>query len=444
MATWQLPAAGASLHAVLVRIDLATGDRVVIADDPDADLWSPTIAPDGSAVAYIRESYSTPELAPRISLHCMRFGEEPGAVAAEWDSWPVSVTWSRDGTALIVTADQDGRCPVFEINVADGEVVQLTVDDFAYTDVVAAPDGVLYALRSSYAAPPHPVRIDPDRTITELPCVEPPALPGALTEITANTPDGTRLRSWLVLPAAESPAPLLLWIHGGPLHSWNCWSWRWNPWLLAARGYAVLLPDPALSTGYGQDFIQRGWGAWGGAPFDDLMAATDAACADARVDAGRTAAMGGSFGGYMANWVAGHTDRFDAIVTHASLWALDQFGATTDASYYWLREMTRDMAAANSPHRCVGQIRTPMLVIHGDKDYRVPIGEALRLWYELLTESGLPAADDGTSPHQFLYFPSENHWVLTPQHAKIWYQVVTAFLSRHVLGEEIELPETLG
>ena len=247
-----------------------------------------------------------------------------------------------------------------------------------------------------------------------------------------------------MLPDGESPAPLLLWIHGGPLHSWNCWSWRWNPWLLAARGYAVLLPDPALSTGYGQDFIQRGWGAWGGAPFDDLMAATDAACADPRIDAERTAAMGGSFGGYMANWVAAHTDRFDAIVTHASLWALDQFGATTDASYYWLREMTRDMAAANSPHRFVGQVRTPMLVIHGDKDYRVPIGEALRLWYELLTESGLPAADDGTSPHQFLYYPSENHWVLSPQHAKIWYQVVTAFLARHVLGEEIELPDTLG
>jgi dipeptidyl aminopeptidase/acylaminoacyl peptidase len=190
--------------------------------------------------------------------------------------------------------------------------------------------------------------------------------------------------------------------------------------------------------------IQRGWGSWGGAPFDDLMAATDAACAHPRIDAQRTAAMGGSFGGYMANWVAGHTDRFDAIVTHASLWALDQFGATTDASYYWLREMTRDMATANSPHRFVSQIRTPMLVIHGDKDYRVPIGEALRLWFELLTESGLPAAEDGSSPHRFLFFPSENHWVLTPQHAKVWYQVVTAFLARHVLGQDVELPETLG
>jgi dipeptidyl aminopeptidase/acylaminoacyl peptidase len=441
--SWQ-QRAGASTHAVLVRIDLDTGERKVIADEPDADLWSPAIAPDGSAVAYIRESCSTPKKAPRIGLGCLHFSGDHIAVAAEWDRWPVSVTWSSDAAALIVTADQDGRCPVFRIGLADGDVTQLTFGDYAYTDVVAAAGGVLYALRSSYASPPHPVRIDPDGSVTELPCARLPRLPGTLTAITARAPDGTPVRSWLVLPEDDAPAPLLLWIHGGPLNSWNCWSWRWNPWLLAAKGYAVLLPDPGLSTGYGQDFIQRGWGAWGGAPFDDLMAATDGACDHPRVDAGRTAAMGGSFGGYMANWAAGHTDRFDAIVTHASLWALDQFGATTDSSYYWLREMTRDMATANSPHRFVRQIRTPMLVIHGDKDYRVPIGEALRLWYELLTESGLPAAEDGTSPHQFLFFPSENHWVLTPQHAKIWYQVVTAFLARHLLGEDVELPKTLG
>jgi len=442
--SWHDPAPGASIRGTVVRIDLATAQRSTVADDPDADLEHPTISPDGTAVAFIRETHSTPDKAPRITLCHMRFGEPFVELTAEWDRWPTSVTWSVDGSVLIVTADEGGRGPVFAVAPSSGAVTRLTDDDYTYSDVRTAPEDVIFAMRSSYAQPPHPVRIDPDGTVTELSCAERPKLPGTLTEVTAAADDGQPVRSWLALPHGDTQAPLVLWMHGGPLASWNAWHWRWNPWLLVARGYAVLMPDPALSTGYGQDFIQRGWGAWGFAPYTDLMAATDAACAHPRVDGTRTAAMGGSFGGYMANWIAGHTDRFDAIVTHASLWALDQFGPTTDGAYWWAREMTPEMAEQNSPHRFVGQIRTPLLVIHGDKDYRVPIGEALRLWFELLTESGLPAAVDGTSPHRFLYFPSENHWVLSPQHAKIWYQVVTAFLARHVLGEDVELPETLG
>jgi dipeptidyl aminopeptidase/acylaminoacyl peptidase len=442
--TWRITGPGPTERTVLLRVDLASGEQRVVADDPDADLAQPAISPDGSAVAFTRETITTPDHAPRMTLQCLRFGDQPQSVAEAWDRRPDSLTWSSDGASLVVTADQRGRAPVFGIELSTSTVTQLTDDDFAYTDVVAAPGGVLYALRSSYTAPPHPVRIDPGGPVTVLPCVELPTLPGTLTDITASAADGAEVRSWLVLPEDSGRAPLLLWIHGGPLGSWNSWSWRWNPWLLAACGYAVLLPDPALSTGYGQEFIQRGWGAWGGPPFDDLMTAVDAACAHPRIDATRVAAMGGSFGGYMANWMAGHTDRFAAIVTHASLWALDQFSPTTDHAYYWHREMTPEMTAANSPHHFVERIATPMLVIHGDKDYRVPIGEGLRLWYELLARSALPAGKDGGSPHRFLYFPSADHWVDAPQHAKIWYQVVTAFLAEHVLGESAELPEVLG
>jgi dipeptidyl aminopeptidase/acylaminoacyl peptidase len=442
--SWHHPAAGASIRSTLVRIEVATGQRTVIADSPDADLGSPAISPDGTAVAFTRETHSTPDQAPRITLCHMHFGEPFVELTGEWDRWPTSVTWAVDGSAVIVTADENGRGPVFAVDPATGAVSRLTNDGYTYSDVRTAPGGVVHAMRSSYTRPSHPVRIDTDGTVTELPCVASPELPGTLTEVTATADDGQPIRSWLALPDGDDPAPLLLWVHGGPLSSWNAWHWRWNPWLLVANGYAVLMPDPALSTGYGQDFIQRGWGAWGFAPYTDLIAVTDAACTHPRVDETRTAAMGGSFGGYMVNWVAGHTDRFDAIITHASLWALDQFGPTTDGAYWWAREMTPEMAEKNSPHRFVSQIRTPMLVIHGDKDYRVPIGEALRLWFELLTESGLPAAEDGTSPHRFLYYPSENHWVLSPQHAKIWYEVVTAFLARHVLGEDVELPELLG
>ena len=147
---------------------------------------------------------------------------------------------------------------------------------------------------------------------------------------------------------------------------------------------------------------------------------TDVALERPDLDESRTAAMGGSFGGYMANWVAGHTDRFRAIVTHASLWALDQFGPTTDASWYWAREMTPEMREKSDPSRHVDNIVTPMLVIHGDKDYRVPIGEGLRLWQELNAR----AEDPATMPHRFLYFPDENHWVLKPGNAEVWYETV--------------------
>ncbi|MDJ0394499.1 S9 family peptidase [Rhodococcus sp. G-MC3] len=446
--TWTVPGALATSRSVLVRIDVQSGERTVLVDDVDADLGSPAISPDGTSIVFVRESLSTPEDAPRITLQLYSFGDRTVADQAPgWDRWPGDPVWLRDGSGVLVVADDNGRAPIFVIR--GGRATKLTDTDSAYSHVHAASDGSIFALEASYAAPPHPVRIDVAtgevqalRLAEEL-----PELPGTFTEIETTAADGRRVRGWLALPdgAAEaSKAPLLLWIHGGPLGSWNTWSWRWNPWLLVAKGYAVLLPDPALSTGYGQEFIQRGWGRWGSKPFTDLMAITDAATERTDIDEDRTAAMGGSFGGYMANWIAGHTDRFDAIVTHASLWALDQFGPTTDVAYYWQREMSPEMAVENSPHLYVADIVTPMLVIHGDKDYRVPIGEGLRLWYELLSESGLPADDEGKTDHRLLYFPSENHWVLTPQHARIWYEVVFAFLAEHVLGEAVALPETLG
>lgn len=461
--SWTRPAARGTLRQQLVAVDVATGTRRVLLDDPAADLGSPVVSPDSRRVAYTRETISTPTTAPQVQLWVLDLDapEAGRRVAAEWDRWPHEVVWTRDGAGLLVQTDDLGRGPVFHVAVDSGAVTRVTADDAAFSDLRLSPDGsTLYALRTSYAAPAHPVRIDLAAALADgapvaaiaLPAPAPlPVLPGTLTEVTATAEDGADLRAWLVLPegaSAATPAPLLLWIHGGPLGSWNAWSWRWNPWIMAARGYAVLLPDPALSTGYGQDFVQRGWGSWGAAPFADLMAITDAAVARADVDEARTGAMGGSFGGYMANWVAGHTDRFGGIVTHASLWALDQFGPTTDDAFYWEREMTAEMAVANSPHLSVEKIVTPMLVVHGDKDYRVPIGEGLRLWYELLSRSALAADDEGRTPHRFLYFPDENHWVLTPQHAKVWYQVVEVFLAEHVLGlagdELPALPETLG
>ena len=447
--TWNITERG-GVRAGVALVEVGTGDRRLLLSDEDAEYDSPRFSPDGERLVVVRETRSTPHDPGdrRVVVVTVADGSVRD-LTGDWDRWPAGpIQWTPDGSALVLVADEDGRAPVFRMDAENGAVTRLTRDDFAYSDVQVSPDGTtVYAMRTSYAEPARPVRLDastPDQDSSALrgPS-ESPALPGTLTEVEATGEDGTRVRSWLALPdgaSADDPAPLLLWIHGGPLGSWNAWSWRWNPWLAVAQGYAVLLPDPALSTGYGIDFIKRGWGAWGAAPYTDLMAATDAAVARPDVDETRTAALGGSFGGYMANWVAGHTDRFKAIVTHASLWALDQFGPTTDAPWYWSREMTPEMAAANSPHLFVDEIVTPMLVIHGDKDYRVPIGEGLRLWAELAARA---EAEDGRMEHKFLYFPDENHWILTPQHAKVWYETVLAFVGHHVLGKDWQTPELL-
>ena len=443
---WKVDDAPAANRISLALIDTTSGLRRLV-EQVDRVFFEPAFSPDGRSLVCAQLDLGDWDRGPHRTLRLVDLATgESRDLLPDTPLWPSAPVFCTGGESLYFVADDHGRAPVFRLDLASGTVTRLTASG-AYTDLVVGPDDrVLYALRSSVDSPPTPVRIDagqaeqePVRLLGPAPEVR---LPGTLTEITAAADDGTPLRGWLALPAtaaADRPAPLLLWIHGGPVMSWNAWSWRWNPWLMAARGYAVLLPDPALSTGYGDGFVQRGWGAWGGRPFTDLMAITDAAVRRADIDEGRTAAMGGSFGGYMANWVATQTDRFRAIVTHASLWHLDAFAGTTDEPSYWHREFgdqleKQERYLENSPHLRVASIRTPMLVIHGDKDYRVPIGESLRLWHDLGRFS---------VPAKFLYFPDENHFILSPGHAKVWYDTVTAFLAQHVLGAEWKRPDLL-
>ena len=432
---------------VIVSIDVETAVQTTLLDEERVDFEVPVVSHDGRQIAYVRADFSTPSGPADQELWVADIdGGNARRVAEGWDRWPSSLSFDADDESLIVTADHDGRGPVFRVPLAGGSPTQLTTDDFSYTDVaVDVVTGDLVALRSSWVTPPHPVRIARSGVVTPLATpARLPEVPGSITEVAAVAEDGARVRGWLLLPedaSPEHPAPLLLWIHGGPLNSWNGWSWRWNPLLAVARGYAVLLPDPALSTGYGLDFIARGWDAWGAKPYTDLMAITDAAEARSDIDDAKTAALGGSFGGYMANWVAGHTDRFRAIVSHASLWALDQFNGTTDNSWYWQSIFSPQGMIDSSPHHSVRDIVTPMLVIHGDNDYRVPIGESLRLWSELAEHH---AAPDGSTSHKFLLFPDENHWVLKPQHAVVWYETVFAFLDQHVHGADWVRPKLLG
>ncbi|MHB1988177.1 MAG: S9 family peptidase [Acidimicrobiales bacterium] len=439
----------------IVAIDIATGSRRTVAADEEgsAEYEHPAISPDGRLAVALRTSRATPTEPSEVDLWLIDLADGTGRALSVGDEpYAHGASFTADSAALIVTADWRGHAPLLLVEVASGDVTRMTPGG-AWSSPQVGPDGeTLYALCSAIDKPPRAVRIPlgpaaPGQAVAvagdAITVLDAPGgierLPGHLEEVTAVASDGARLRGWLVLPegaTAEEPAPLLLWVHGGPLGSWNSWHWRWNPWLMSARGWAVLLPDPALSTGYGMDMVRRGWGEWGGAPFDDLMTITDAALLRPELDAARTAAMGGSYGGYMANWIAGHTERFAAIVSHASLWSLEQFQATTDWPAYWADEWgypdtNPELYEHWSPDRSVDAIRTPMLITHGDRDYRCPIGESLRLWTEL-TRRGVKA--------RFLWFAGENHWILQPGDAVVWYETVLAFLEEHVLGGSWERP----
>ena len=431
----------------LMAIDRATGEHRRITPE---DSWfdSPACSPDGRWVACVRSDKDVPERVGDATLWLIDLATGDGRdLTPDLDLWPQHPVWSDDGEAIWFTTDRQGAGAVFRHDIGSSTTT-LVADDGTFTDLSVHAAGGPVALSNSYADPPHPVRLGEDgasqrlRSFAELDADAIAKLPGRVERMRAEASDGQEIGSWLVMPrdaSAAAPVPLVVFVHGGPIGSWNAWTWRWNAHLLAAKGYAVLMPDPAISTGYGHAFVQRGWGRWGAEPYTDVMAAVDAALERPELDAERTALMGGSFGGYMANWVAGNTDRFRAIVTHASLWELRGFHGTTDYGPDWEREFGDPYTDPSryeewSPSRLLANIRTPMLVIHGQRDLRVPVSEGLRLWTDLRRHN---------VPARFLYFPDENHWILKPQNARLWYETVWAFLDEHVRGAEWRRPSLL-
>ena len=431
----------------LVAIDVDSGKQRTLAGDK-AWYEAPACSPDGRYAVAVRDGRSTPEEMSdnTLFLFDLATGESKDLLAG-FDRWPQGPAWSQDSKTVYFTADDEGHVPVFRVELAGGGVRRLTGEG-AFSDLCPAPDGLtLYALRSGIAEPPHPVAIDlrdpvsEPRRLGNFPELE-VDLPSRTERVSVKARDGTRVPSWLVLPreaSPENPAPLAVFIHGGPVGSWNTWHWRWNPHVFVEGGWAVLLPDPALSLGYGIEALRRGWGRWGDVVYDDLMRAVDGAEGREDIDAGKTIAMGGSFGGYMANWIAGHTDRFRAIVTHASLWNLEGFHGATDLGAWWEQEFgdpyeDPEPYRKNSPHLYIKNIDTPMLVIHGELDYRVPIGEALTLWTDL-KRHGVEA--------RFLYFPDENHFILKPNNSRIWYETVQSFIDQHARDREWTRPDLL-
>jgi dipeptidyl aminopeptidase/acylaminoacyl peptidase len=222
-------------------------------------------------------------------------------------------------------------------------------------------------------------------------------------------------------------------VHGGPQSSFgNAWSYRWNPRLFAAPGYAAVSVDFHGSTGYGQAFTDSITRDWGGKPLEDLKLGLAAAGnIDPQLDLANACALGGSYGGYMINWIAGNwPDRFRCLVNHAGLFDLRDFSRVQDTPDFIRQEVgdyldPAQIAAAEryNPVNYVSQWQTPMLVLHGERDYRVPYNHGLAA-YGALRQRGIDS--------RLIIFPDENHWVLSPRNSIQWYREVHAWLARYL------------
>ncbi|WP_335988342.1 S9 family peptidase [Glycomyces sp. MUSA5-2] len=435
---------------VVVVADAAAGVERLTFLRPGDQYYRLAFTADSSKLICQRQREETYDAEWQVTLVAFDLdSREETDLLPEFDNWPwpgrAVLSPIPGDTTLWFTGDEQGHCPVFRRD-PDGTVTRLTASG-AYASLCVTPDGsTLYALRSGIDSPPRVVRLDAAAADQQPAFLKTPSelgsLPGTLTAVHAEGDDGFPLRAWLVLPEGASaghPAPLIVAPHGGPQMSWSAWTWLWNPWPLAARGYAVLLPDPALSTGYGQRMQERGRGQYGGQPYRDVIALTDAALERDDLDATRTGLAGWSYGGYLANRTATRTDRFKAIVSHAGMWNLEAFQADTELHAYFHKIFgdplaQRERYDANSPHRDAAKVTTPILIVHGGKDYRVPVGQAQSLYNDLMRFD---------VPVRFLYFPDEGHGIGTPNHLRLMYETVLNFFDHHLLGQEWRQPALL-
>lgn len=442
----------------LLQVDCASGASSALVAVPYGNCQAPRFSPDGRRLLTLLTLRSTQDAPrPTLTLLDLTAADPAGSAvpcAGDWDRWPASPEWSADGRRILACADDRGTCGVFAIDPERGSVEALSAAAEAragakgdlsgvgsYGGLAPLPDGSVAAVRSTALQPPCAVVLAPGpgakapRALAPL-AEAPPA--GAANRVLVETfevksTDGAAIQCQLMRPAqARGPVPVVLWIHGGPIGaSGDGWHWRWNPLLLVAQGYAVAQPNPRGSTGYGQAFVQGIWGnVWGGQCYQDLMAVADALERHPGLDGRRMAAMGGSFGGYMANWIGTQTDRFKCLVSHAGVTQMAGFTGTTDHPPEWYLEMGgenpyRDPERFDryAPIRHVSRWRSPVLITHGERDYRCPIGDALLL-FEALQYHGVDS--------ELMVFPDENHWILKPRNIVAWYEAVLRFLGRHL------------
>ncbi|MCG3135271.1 MAG: Dipeptidyl-peptidase 5 [Planctomycetes bacterium] len=404
-----------------------------ITPDHPAGAFHPRFTPDGSRIVYgVQEDPFF--YADRVRLES--FDPATGARTRILD-WDLSVggwEFAADGT-LWSSVEKDARVSLFRWN-GTGLPVEAVRGGSAGAGRPAG-DGSLWFNMNTISEPTELWRIAPGETSPRkmtsftAAAMEGVAL-GEVRELRCTGADGVQVQTFVVFPPGVAPddasrLPLVHVVHGGPHGiSGDQFHPRWNAHVFAHPGHVVAMVNFQGSTSWGQEFGQCIQGEWGRRPFIDVMNATDAVAALGWCDPQRMAATGASYGGYLVSWIAGHTDRFRCIVNHAGVfdsWSqyasdVTQGRARAFGGEPWDRIETLDLW---SPARYAKDMKTPMLVTHGEKDYRVPIGQGLEC-YSILKAKGVPA--------RLVYFPDENHWILKPRNSLLWHREVFAWLAR--------------
>lgn len=410
------------------------GAAVKITINAGADA-SPRYSPDGKYLAYRMQSRPGYE-SDRWRLVVMDRATGEARILTEGLDRPVGgFAWSPDSSRLFFTVEDRGRQPIQMVPVTGGGARVVASGPSSLDDIQFTPDGrtMIYTEQSAS----RPVEIfrasssgGAAQPLTRLnePVLErfhltPPE------EIWVDGAQGGRVHSFVVRPPdfkAGVKYPVLFLIHGGPQGAWGeSWTYRWNAQVFAAAGYVVVMPNPRGSTGYGQKFTDEINGDWGGRVFEDIMKTVDYVAAQPYADPDRLAAAGASYGGYMMNWLAGHSTRFKTLVSHAGVFDLRSMFGETEELWFPLWEfggapwVEPEMYARWSPSFYVKDFQTPTLVTHGELDYRVPVGQGLQM-YTALRLQNVPA--------KLVLFPDEGHWISKPQNAVFWYRTVIEWL----------------
>jgi dipeptidyl aminopeptidase/acylaminoacyl peptidase len=405
----------------------------------------PAASPDGRTLAYFAMARAGYEADRQV---LMLRDLATGAVrplTQGWDRSVGSIAWARDGRSLLVTAEDTLEQPVFRIDARTGAVTRLTADGH-FDNIRVLPGGGAIVTMNSIMAPDDLYRLDSGGHATRLTDVNRELLaqldPVTFQKFSFTGANNDRVWGWELKPgAATAKLPVLLLVHGGPQGTFsNSWSYRWNPRLFSAPGYGVVGIDFHGSTGYGQAFtdaIRQNWGGW---PLEDLKLGLAYATAhDAQLDASSACAAGGSYGGYMMNWIEGNwPDRFKCLVQHDGVF--DARAMAYETEELWFDEWEHGGHAYYeapaefekwNPVNSVQNWKTPQLVITSEKDYRIPYTQGI---------AAFTALQRRNIPSRLLIFPDENHWVLKPKNSVQWYDEVFGWLRRYLGGQPVPQP----